>query len=74
MQQSDSYVLPAWSRTYAGYQQHFVEPFTLSLRERATLVLEQRPCVSAAHARESKASADGSFTGHVRPRARPHVG
>ena len=53
--------LPAWSRTYAGYRERFVNSFSLSLQER-TLVLEQAPCVSADHARESKASADGSCT------------
>ena len=54
--------LPAWSRTYAGYRERFVLPFSLQLAEDRILNVEQRPCVSAAHARESKASADGSCT------------
>lgn len=53
--------LPSWSRTYAGYRERFVNSFNLQLGTRQ-LVLEQAPCVSAAHARESKASADGSCT------------
>ena len=57
----DEAELPAWSRTYAGYRQRFVEPFSMELGGQR-LVLEQAPCVSAAHARESKASADGSCT------------
>ena len=59
--EQDDDTLPAWSRTFAGWRERFAVPFTLQLKERR-LVLEQAPCVSAAHARESKASADGSCT------------
>ena len=60
--------LPWWSRTLCGYHQRFTEPFELKLSEIArrstrTLSIEQRPRVSAAHAAESKASADGLCTG-----------
>ena len=54
--------LPWWSRTYQGYQQRFVHPYSLELRPNLRLDLRQAPCVSAAHAREAKASADGSCT------------
>ena len=57
----DEAMLPTWSRTYAGYRERFVQPFELQLGD-ARLMLEQAPCVSAEHARESKASADGSCT------------
>ena len=60
--------LPWWSRTLCGYHERFTEPFKLKLFEIApgatgTLSIEQRPRVSAAHAAESKASADGLCTG-----------
>ena len=60
--------LPWWSRTLCGYHQRFTEPFVLNFSEivpgaTGTLSLEQRPRVSAAHAAESKASADGLCTG-----------
>lgn len=58
----DAADLPTWSRTYAGYRQRFVEPFSLPLAPGCAVVLEQAPCVSAEHAKESKASADGSCT------------
>ena len=55
--------LPWWSRTYAGYRERFVEPYELQLDDgNVVLSLEQAPCVSAEHAREAKASADGSCT------------
>lgn len=59
--------LPWWSRTLCGYHQRFTEPFVLELSEicdsHERLSIEQRPRVSAAHAAESKASADGLCTG-----------
>ena len=54
--------LPTWSRTYAGYRERFVAPFCMQLGGDKRITLEQAPCVSAEHARESKASADGSCT------------
>lgn len=55
--------LPDWSRTYCGYRERFVEPYTLHLDgSQIKLSLAQAPCVSAEHAREAKASADGSCT------------
>ena len=54
--------LPSWSRTYAGYRERFVLPFVVHLNSSQHITLEQCPCVSAEHARESKASADGSCT------------
>lgn len=56
--------LPEWSRTYAGYRERFVAPFVLAMMEPfpRRLELAQAPCVSASHAKESKASADGSCT------------
>merc|ERR1719215_1856184 len=54
--------LPWWSRTYHGYQERFVRPYVLELTPRLRLALHQAPCVSAEHASEAKASADGSCT------------
>ena len=54
--------LPSWSRTYADYRSRFVDAFKLPLSPNKTIVLEQRPNVSAEHAKESKHSADGSCT------------
>ncbi len=55
-------ILPSWSRTYADYRSRFVDAFKLPLSQNKTIVLEQRPNVSAEHAKESKHSADGSCT------------
>lgn len=54
--------LPYWSRTYASYPERFVHPFTLQLAPNSQLSFSQAPCVSAEHAREARASADGSCT------------
>ena len=54
--------LPWWSRTYQGYQERFVRPYLLELTSELHLELKQAPCVSAEHAKEAKASADGSCT------------
>ena len=54
--------LPWWSRTYQGYQERFVRPYVLQLAPDVQLELHQAPCVSAEHAKEAKASADGSCT------------
>ena len=64
----DDLELPWWSRTLCGYHERFTQPFVLELSEIAenasgALSIEQRPRVSAAHAAESKASADGLCTG-----------
>ena len=56
----DEFELPAWSRTYCGFRQRFVEPYAMQLSELATLSLRQAPCVSAEHAKEAKATSDGS--------------
>ena len=58
----DEFELPAWSRTYCGFRQRFVEPYAMQLSELATLSLRQAPCVSAEHAKEAKATSDGSCT------------
>ena len=58
----DEAILPSWSRTYADYRSRFVDAFKLPLSPNKTIVLEQRPNVSAEHAKESKHSADGSCT------------
>lgn len=54
--------LPDWSRTYAGYRERFVMPFVMELAPKVQLSLHQAPCVSAEHAKEAKASSDGSTT------------
>jgi len=53
--------LPPWSRTYADYRSRFVNNYELDLGG-TFISLAQAPCVSADHAREAKASADGSCT------------
>ena len=61
--EDESVELPYWSRTYAGYRERFVEPYVLELSDgRVALTFEQAPCVSAEHAQEAKATADGSCT------------
>ena len=57
----DTFELPIWSRTYADYRSRFVENYELDLGH-LSISLAQAPCVSADHAREAKASADGSCT------------
>lgn len=54
--------LPWWSRTYLGYHERFVLPYTLELTPEVQLEMQQMPFISAEHAKEAKASSDGSCT------------
>lgn len=54
--------LPFWSRTYCGYHERFVQPFTLSINGKA-LTVRQAPCASNGHAQEASSTSDGMCTG-----------
>ena len=62
MAEEDDVELPYWSRTYCGFRERFVEPYVMQLSDTASLSLRQAPCVSAEHAKEAKATSDGSCT------------
>jgi predicted nicotinamide N-methyase len=58
--------LPCWSRTYCGYNDRFVRPFTLSVRDESGHAREvsvaQSVVASSSHAAEAQSSADGLTT------------
>ena len=54
--------LPWWSRTYASYAERFVQQYALEVAPNTQLFFDQAPCISAEHAQEAKASADGLCT------------
>ena len=63
--EDESFELPYWSRTLAGWRERFVLPFRLELASGGGPALEilQSHTASAEHAKEAKASVDGLATG-----------
>lgn len=58
--------LPCWSRTFCGYNDRFVRPFTLSVRDERgdtrEVSVAQSVVASSSHAAEAQSSADGLTT------------
>ena len=60
----ESFELPYWSRTLAGWRERFVLPFRFELASGGpVLEIQQSHTASAEHAKEAKASVDGLATG-----------
>jgi len=62
LQTAEDSELPWWSRTYCGYRERFVEPYSLNIDD-MTIEVKQSAIASSGHAQEARSSSDGMSTG-----------